>query len=210
MRLRKTDIPHLAMDLDTGMYRFRLAVPPELVKAIGKTEIKKALGTDDKASAIRQVKQLERDAKALFAQTRAELAGVPAFPKSLTDTDDLSEEEAQRIAAEWRDRVRAKDEVTLLTRGPLSDAEVGFHAMTWPQWADHLRAAVARNDLLFGETLVGEVIERHRLSLFPHGIGYRRLCRAMMLAAAEVAQERADALRPVLDGVSPKGQLPEA
>ncbi len=101
-------------------YYFRLGVPKELRKAIGKTEIIKPLRTTDFARAKRLVALESANADARLESAREKLQQVAKSRFSLASPSDA---EVQRLAVEWFIGLEKDSEEWLATEGSSLDPE---------------------------------------------------------------------------------------
>ena len=74
----------------SGVYYFRRAVPDDLRRVIGKTMIKKSLGTKDVTAAKRKVPPLTIQADAQFAAARERGHALPRTELSVAEIDFLA------------------------------------------------------------------------------------------------------------------------
>jgi hypothetical protein len=96
----------------SGVYYFRQAIPADVRQVIGKTMIKKSLGTKDVAVAKRKVPSLALQTDAQFAAARERHSALPRRELSDAEIDfpaadylrtQLAEDEAHRIEGSKKD-----------------------------------------------------------------------------------------------------------
>ena len=198
----------------TGVYYFRRAVPDELRSIIGKTAIKKSLGTKDVAEAKRRAHRHAAQVEAEFVKARTML-GAPT-------QSDLGAAEIERLAAIYLHQLLEEDEhVRIHGTGDddvymqvkrqveaaggyasYSDeeatAKVGLSARAYQKKAESLemvapwlKAALARGDTTVVAEAVDDLLGTNGIKLDETSEAYRKLCFACLKASVKATDAMA-------------------
>lgn len=202
---------YLLRHAKTGVYYFRKAVPDELRSMIGKTAIKKSLGTKDVSEAKRRAHSVAAGVEAEFERARATL-GAPV-------QSHLSDAEIEGLAGSYLHHLLAQDE-HIRINGDGSDAlyldvkrqveaaggivafsdedatsTVGMSARLFDkkaealEWtAPALKAALARGDTTIVADEVDEVLAVSGIKLDKTSDAYRKLCFACLKASVKATE----------------------
>ena len=157
----------------TGMYWFWRAVPKALQKTIGRTTIKKTLGTKDVGEAKRLCGAMAAETERLFNSAKA---GV-----------DLTLAEAEQWARVWQVSEEAKAKEHWLAQGPMDDDDREALSNVLDDRATEL------DERLLSHRWDAAVVAAARALLLQHGLalsegtqGYHRLCHAVTKAAIRI------------------------
>ncbi|HYG85097.1 MAG TPA: DUF6538 domain-containing protein [Azospirillum sp.] len=165
---------HTRLHRRNGTYYLRVAVPEELRFAYGKAEVWKSLRTKDPKEAARLVKIESLKVDQEFDALRKRLAGAT------TTITDLSDAEAERLAALWLAEELAWDEED--RRKGLDDDAYEELGDVLPLMDQLTRQALARGDRSRIAPTLGDFIYRHGLTVPEGSPAYERLSFAFLKA----------------------------
>jgi integrase len=203
---------YLLRHAKTGVYYFRRAVPDDLRSVIGRTAIKKSLGTKDVTEAKRRAHSVATGVEAEFEKAR-KLLGAP--PRS-----ELSDAEIERLAAIYHHRLLEEDDAARI-HGSTEDDElykavkrqveaaggtarfsneeatgdVGLSNRAYANMAETfeivlpgLREKLARGDTTSVAADVDAFLEIHGINLDKASAAYRKLSFAFLRASVKATE----------------------
>lgn len=93
-------------------YFLRVKVPPDLRSAVGKREIRKALGTSEPREALKRVRQASAETDAMFEALRGKVTATVAAlaPASAVDLDRIVRQEFYEMEIQRLNRISEADE----------------------------------------------------------------------------------------------------
>ena len=93
-------------------YFLRVKVPPDLRSAVGKREIRKALGTSEPREALKRVRQASAETDAMFEALRGKVTATVAAlaPASAVDLDRIVRQEFYEMEIQCLNRISEADE----------------------------------------------------------------------------------------------------
>lgn len=173
-----------------GVWYFRLVVPQRLRPLLGKTEVKRSLGT----GYVRLARAKAQQVGAAVARFLAMLDAMQGDHDPMK-TADNTPQKLQRILDRYvNDALEAWENQKASTSGPFHEGFPADHAEVLRTLEAKTKDALARNSIKFFEPTVDSLLEQHGISLEKDSLEYRRFALEVMkreIEAARIGQARA-------------------
>jgi integrase len=166
-------------------YFLRVKVPPDLRSAVGKREIRRALGTSEPREALKRVRQASAETDAMFEALRGKvIATVAALaPASAVDLDRIVRQEFYEMEIQRLNRISEADEhdtedILEVLRVDEAILSSGYNAST-----------------SFAASTADELLKKNRLHIDQNSPEYWRFVDKVLRAELEIVQRSIEKVR---------------